>query len=741
MTSSSFSSPNDEFDLTCLLWADSPSATTHEPTGQSQSVEPNNARADEHFYESAAEQPQRSSTDAATQTGPDRLWPASSFVELEIASTSAQWSGEHHKAGSQTSESIDDADAESSDSGLDLDALAWSAELAQRFDLEQSEFEPHDDGLDEFSHITFEERALSFGELTDRLNREVLPHLKWLARNRGYLTIGYLAGSVVALQDSDSHLTEVVTFLERMQAPVLPSRSHRASRSLPSWAIEKAKRRFKNLIRDHPDEAIIIQRLGFGGLYLAKATRIFLVQAWTSHCLSRAEERAYAQIVASEIARVGLTFEEWSPQARAARDALILDNLWTVVRIVRRYVGRGVDLDDLIQVGTLGLFRGVEKFDPELGNRLMTYASQWIFQSIMRHIGDASRLIRLPIHAHDQGEKIVETCKQLRESLHRSPTFAEIADACTTSETIVRAHLVTTQVLSMYDPDVVKQLSSMVDQASDNPVLVAESEDLKETIRRVLSSVPERERAVLELRFGLDDGEIRTLEEVGREFGVTRERIRQIESKALKHLRHPSRAKVLRDYFRSQEPTRLLDSAEDVRYGVSIDLAHSLIDLFTFEERRIIAFLWSADGDRPQSIASTTRTLNITRSVVEHTVRELQSIAKSNELTEFRLGTNAELQFRSEFKIHTMQTTSRSLTPIKSWWFLTRQDRNSADWAMRIAIEATASPSAARVGIGQSAERVIDSSAVQLKLKGIDGIQAANTMFSEAWEPLLHEVG
>ncbi|MGB8647985.1 MAG: RNA polymerase sigma factor RpoD [Anaerolineae bacterium] len=365
---------------------------------------------------------------------------------------------------------------------------------------------------------------------------------------RGYLTQDDI---LTAFPEAESNLEQleelyIVLFEEGVQ---LVEENAKSAEPAESEEPEERKETF-DLTEIGIDDTV--------SLYLKEISRIPLLRAEQEVEYAKAMEggkRARFQLSratpgASERARL----EAKIRAGELSRQKLIKANFRLVVSIAKKYIGRGVSFLDLIQEGNIGLIRAVEKFDYKRGYKFSTYATWWIRQAITRAIADQGRTIRVPVHMCERINKLTRVSRQLVQELGREPSPDEIAkELGTTPKKVERIIKISQRPLSLEMPVGEEQDSHLGDFIPDESTLgptdAASHQLLREQMEEILTSLSPREGRVLQLRFGLKDGKSHTLEEVGKKFGVTRERIRQIEAKALRKLRHPSRSRKLRDYL------------------------------------------------------------------------------------------------------------------------------------------------------------------------------------------------
>jgi RNA polymerase primary sigma factor len=294
-------------------------------------------------------------------------------------------------------------------------------------------------------------------------------------------------------------------------------------------------------VAEDDEEEVVTEDTSYIDDIADDSVRLYLREIGKIPLLTSAEELALAQrVVAGE---------------KKAKDQMAEANMRLVVSIAKRYVGRGLDLLDLIQEGNTGLLRAVEKFDPDRGFKFSTYATWWIRQAITRAIADQARTIRIPVHMVETINKLLRTQRRLTQELNREPTNEEIAAAMEMDVDKVEHIMKIKQDISSLDASVRDDEEDSVlgdfieDEDTKTPTESASEQLLKEQVKQILGTLTEREQKILKLRFGLEDGKSHTLEEVGQEFSVTRERIRQIEAKALAKLRKHKDTRKLHEYL------------------------------------------------------------------------------------------------------------------------------------------------------------------------------------------------
>ena len=369
------------------------------------------------------------------------------------------------------------------------------------------------------------------------------------AELQGYLTTDDILEMLPEAEDSLEQLEEVFILLHEVGIEVCDSGAEPED-EMDGGNGDGANEDAYDLSEVSADDTV--------GLYLKEMARVPLLTTEEEVRLARMVElgrnamRTLADDGTDPVERARL--EALIEQGRAAREHLIKANTRLVVSIAKKYMGRGVPFLDLIQEGNLGLMKAVEKFDYHRGYRFSTYATWWIRQTITRAIADQGRTIRVPVHMSDRIRRLYRTARQLEQERGRAPTPEEIAAEMEMEPRKVRWMMkVSWQPLSLERPvgeEEDSELGSFIeDDSSPTPPQSAYQNLLAGKIEQILSTLSPREARILRLRFGLVNGRSYTLEEVGQKFGLTRERIRQIEGKALRRLRHPRRSRQLRDYL------------------------------------------------------------------------------------------------------------------------------------------------------------------------------------------------
>jgi len=372
---------------------------------------------------------------------------------------------------------------------------------------------------------------------------------------QGYLTTDDLIEVYPDVSRDAEHLEAVMVMLRRRGVDILDHEQtpYYDDESLDDSPLDAGLNPFADLDPVSSDDTI--------GLYLKEMSRVALLSSEEEVSLAQRINRGYAarrQLQRTNGRTPPERREELEMQINdgiLAREHLIKANTRLVVSIAKRYIGRGVPFLDLIQEGNLGLMKAVEKFEVERGFRFSTYATWWIRQTITRSIADQGRTIRVPVHMVDRIRLLYRTTHEMEQKLGRSPTTDELAEQMDVPASKVDWMMrVSWLPLSLESPinddEEDSELGQFVeDQSTPTPIQSAYAKLLREKVEEVLETLPPREARILRLRFGLENGRTYTLEEVGQKFGLTRERIRQIESKALRRLRHPRRSRQLKDYL------------------------------------------------------------------------------------------------------------------------------------------------------------------------------------------------
>ncbi len=382
----------------------------------------------------------------------------------------------------------------------------------------------------------------------DTDERDLMGDLLEKAESQGFLTTEDIM-EVIAEDENIDQYEEIVLMLHGAGVEVYEDKSEGPD-ELPFDELDEEEEETFDLSTISSDDTV--------GLYLKEMARVPLLSTEEEVCLAK---RLEAGLAAQSQLDSGKTFDVEYEQSlhnviedgKDARDHLIKANTRLVVSIAKRYMGRGVPFLDLIQEGNLGLMKAVEKFDYTRGYRFSTYATWWIRQTITRAIADQGRTIRVPVHMSDRIRHLYKTARQLEQEHGCKPTPEEIAARMDLEPRKVQWMLkVSWRPLSLERPvgeEEDSELGSFIeDDTTPTPTQSAYQNLLREKVEEVLSTLTPREARILRLRFGLQNGRQYTLEEVGQKFGLTRERIRQIEGKALRRLRHPRRSRQLRDF-------------------------------------------------------------------------------------------------------------------------------------------------------------------------------------------------
>jgi RNA polymerase primary sigma factor len=384
---------------------------------------------------------------------------------------------------------------------------------------------------------------------------DAIEHLLSLGREQGFLTYDDILATFPEVETNLEQLEELFSTLFELGIAVGETGEERAAAPVekPEARVEREKGKGADvfdLSAIDIDDSI--------SLYLKEIGQVPLLTAEEEVRLAKKMERgrkSWRRLARGEVMEENRErLEKLVEEGKAAQEHLVKANSRLVVSVAKKYIGRGVPFLDLIQEGNIGLIRAVNKFDYHRGYKFSTYATWWIRQAVTRAIADQGRTIRVPVHMYEQINKLTRTSRKLVQELGREPTIEEIAEELDVPlRKVERIMRVAQRPLSLETPVGEEEDSYLGDFIEDvetvAPVDAASRSLLREELDETLSSLTPREVRILQLRFGLVDGYSYTLEEVGRKFGVTRERIRQIEAQALGRLRHPSRSRKLRDYL------------------------------------------------------------------------------------------------------------------------------------------------------------------------------------------------
>jgi RNA polymerase primary sigma factor len=457
----------------------------------------------------------------------------------------------------------DEEDLEEFDDGLDDEAIA-----AEEAEEEEAEGENEEAAAEEAEHFALASGSMESGDeleaeedfLADEESGHKPARVSHPGTPRGsgaHSQLLNVVGVEPVRAEVDAPDTPLDVLFRGQDRPMIMDTLSSSKRTSSIWRADEepdvdtlAGHKWDDL---HEGFGIIVADLESS---LDDPVRMYLREIGRVPLLTAAEEVALAK----RMERGKLERQKPCPSERFIYDGeeaqrrLTEANLRLVVSVAKKYIGRGMSLLDLIQEGNIGLIRAVEKFDYKKGYKFSTYATWWIRQAITRAIADQARTIRIPVHMVETINRLIRISRRLLQDLGREPTSEEIAaEMQITPEKVREIIKVSQEPVSLETPIGEEEDSHLGDFIEDHaalaPAEAASHQLLKEQVESVLNGLSERERKVLQLRFGLDDGRSRTLEEVGREFKVTRERIRQIEAKALRKLRHPSRSRKLKDYL------------------------------------------------------------------------------------------------------------------------------------------------------------------------------------------------
>jgi RNA polymerase primary sigma factor len=379
--------------------------------------------------------------------------------------------------------------------------------------------------------------------------------LQNVGRDKGYVTYDDILAAFPDAEKNLEQMEDVFAALTDAGIQVIPTEDEAADQM--AYDDDEEEDEFN----EHNNENLLeaIEADDTVGLYLKEIGRVPLLTAPQEVDLAQRMERGKdarenlgeEKVASKDIERL----EQLVEDGMAAREHLINANSRLVISVAKKYIGRGVPFLDLIQEGNIGLIRAAKKFDWRRGHKFSTYATWWIRQAVTRAIADQGRTIRVPVHMGDQINRLLRASHQLTQELGRDPTVAELAEALNVTvrkaEQMIQVARRPISLETPTDDEEESVLGDFIpDEDSPAPAEVVTSQMLREQLSDILSTLPPREVRILQLRYGLLDGETYTLEEVGKKLGVTRERVRQIEAQALSRLRHPAHARKLRDFLR-----------------------------------------------------------------------------------------------------------------------------------------------------------------------------------------------